>query len=319
MSRFTVISFYTPDFAHFATDLRADCNRFGYPCHIVQIEKSRSLIDTWDCKVEFIHDAINRFGTILWLDVECRILSPIPEEWAAPLTSTFPMEKSRPISTGVLMLNRLHAPLAEVWSRHARKNNNLPDDFVLEFLLSQYDLPFNYIETEFFDQGSSAQIVRGQWKTNNTVVQHPTINRWPDPIRYSLAFNGEELSTETDEAMKLARKRKYLYWRNFGGDFKAVDELMASEEDFEHKLNDWVFHPATQQYAPVQYWSTQPELFGVKPLTYAKYKKNTANGFKENPFRVKALKRMRLSNSEKYIYPIKKQSFLKRLKALLNI
>ena len=229
------------------------------------------------------------------------------------------MEKSRPISTGVLMLNRLHAPLAEVWSRHARKNNNLPDDFVLEFLLSQYDLPFNYIETEFFDQGSSAQIVRGQWKTNNTVVQHPTINRWPDPIRYSLAFNGEELSTETDEAMKLARKRKYLYWRNFGGDFKAVDELMASEEDFEHKLNDWVFHPATQQYAPVQYWSTQPELFGVKPLTYEKYKKNTANGFKENPFRVKALKRMRLNNSEKYIYPIKKQPFLKRLKALLNI
>lgn len=319
MSRFTVISFYTPDFAHFAVDLKQDCTQFGYPHHIVKVAAARSLTDTWDRKVDFIHESIKRLGTVLWLDVECRLLSRIPVDWTAPLTSTFPMGNSRPVSSGVLMLDRAHAPLVEVWSRHARKHAELPDDYVLEFLLGQYDLPFTYIETEFFNRQTPAQIVRGQWKAEGTIVQHPTINRWPDPVGYSLAFNGGELSAETDPEMKRARKRKYLYWRNFGGDFDAVDALMATDDIHEHELDGWVFQPATQQYAPSPYWPVQPETFGVKPLTLAKFQENIARGYLENPFRKKALRQMRLEPADKTVYPIHQTGPLQWLKPALGL
>ena len=74
------------------------------------------------------------------------------------------MGKSDPVSTGLLWLDSSHLPLVKVWAKHARKYPDLPDDFVLEFLLREYDLPFTYIETEFFDRLKNSQIIRGQWK-----------------------------------------------------------------------------------------------------------------------------------------------------------
>ena len=314
MKRFTVISFYTPDFACFASGLKQDCEKFGYAHEIREVEESASLVDTWDRKVDFIGEAINRHGAVLWLDVECRLLAPVPENWSAPLTSTFPMGGSCPVSTGVLLLDRPHQPLVKVWSRHARKYPELPDDFVLEFLLREYDLPFNYIETEFFDRRKMAQIVRGQWQGKGIVVQHPTINRWPDPARYHHAFNGKELSSEPDPAMRVARKRKSLFWRNFGGDFEEVEHIMSSGVNEEREIDGWIFHPACHQYAPRQYWPDLAEVFGVKPLTLAKFIEHTQNGFKENIFRTKMLRKMRLSREEKSLYPLRKSSFFRKPK-----
>jgi hypothetical protein len=315
LNRFTVISFFTPDFAHFACDLRADCERFGYPCRIEEVAEAGSLTETWDRKVEFIGESIRRLGTVLWLDVECRLLAPIPVDWAAPLTSTFPMGNSRPVSTGVLMLDRSHLPLMEVWGRHARKHADLPDDFVLEFLLGQYDLPFTFVETEFFDRRTPAQIVRGQWETEGTIVQHPTINRWPDPMRYARTFNGPKgRSVDADPEMRVARKRKSLFWRNFGGDFEEVERMMASDSEQEHVLNGWVFDPAQQEYAPLPYWPSMPEIFGVKPLTRAKFREHAGKGFQENPFRRKVLRSMRLERMEKTVCPLKKPRFFGVLK-----
>ena len=152
MSKFTVISFYTPDFACFASDIIADCKKFNYSYDIREVDYSDTLVDVWDRKVEFIGECIERHGSVLWLDVECRIINPIPDNWTSPLTSTFPMGKSDPVSTGLLWLDSNHLPLVKVWAKHARKYPDLPDDFVLEFLLREYDLPFTYIETEFFDR-----------------------------------------------------------------------------------------------------------------------------------------------------------------------
>ena len=309
MNRFTIISFYTPDFSHFAEDLRADCERFGYQSEIVEIAESSSLVGTWDHKVEYIGEALKRLGPVLWLDVECRLCSPIPENWSAPLTSTFPMGKSRPVSTGVLFLDPSHIPLVEVWSRHARKAIDLPDDYVLEFLLSQYQLPFTFIETEFFDRHKPAQIVRGQWMAEGAVIQHSTINRWPDPVKYSRAFNGKsEDSPHSLLEARTSRKRKTLFWRNFGGSFDAVERAMLTDSNSEHEISGWIFHPATQEYAPVQYWDSHPDFFGVKPMNREAFYKHTGRGFKINPFREKAIRRMRLSREERSVYPLKKRN-----------
>jgi len=313
LSKFTIISFYTPDFSHFAKDLRADCEHFGYQFEIVEIPESQSLVGTWDRKVEYIGNALKRLGPVLWLDVECRLRSPIPENWAPPLTSTFPMGKSRPVSTGVLLLDPSHIPLVEVWIRHAHKATDLPDDYVLEFILSQYELPFTFVETEFFDRQKPAQIVRGQWMAEGVVIQHSTINRWPNPVRYSEVFNGKnERSSDVNFESRAARKRKTLFWRNFGGDFGKVDEIMSSEGDAEHELNEWVFHPASKQYAPVQYWDTHPEFFPVKPLTREAFYEHTGRGFQINPFRENAIRRMRLSCEEQTVYPLKRKGGFRR-------
>lgn len=319
MSRFTVISFYTPDFHCFASDIIADCKKFNYSFDIRQVDYSDTLVDVWDRKVEFIGECIERYGSVLWLDVECRIINPIPEDWAAPLTSTFPMGKSNPVSTGLLWLNGDHLPLVQVWARHARKYPDLPDDFVLEFLLSEFDLPFTYIETEFFDRLKNSQIVRGQWQCEGLIIQHPTINRWPSPTKYHLAFNGEDLSSDSNPVMRIARKRKALYWRNFGGDFDEVDLIMRSESGKDHEINDWVFQPVSQHYAPKQYWDSDPEIFGVKPLSMKKFQDRNIVGFEENSFRARMLKKMKLTKDEKSIYPNKKRRFIDLLTAARNL
>ncbi|MCP4848824.1 MAG: hypothetical protein GY899_12855 [Verrucomicrobiaceae bacterium] len=217
-----------------------------------------------------------------------------------------------------MLLDPSHIPLVDVWSRHAREATNLPDDYVLEFLLSQYALPFNFIETEFFDRHKPAQIVRGQWMAEDVVIQHSTINRWPNPVRYSRAFNGKsEQTSDSRLETQIARKRKTLFWRNFGGSFDQVEKIMITDSDTEHELNGWVFHPARQEYAPVQYWDSHTEFFGVKPMTREAFYEHTGRGFRINPFREKAIRGMRLSRDEKSVYPLKSRGgILHRVKTL---
>ena len=302
MSCFTVISFYTPDFAHFASDLKADCDRLGYSHNIVEVEDSGLLTDIWDRKVDYILQSLKDFGSVLWLDVECRLLTSIPDDWAPPLTCTFPLKAGRPLSTGVLMLSSEHIPFVKVWSKYARKYEDLPDDFVLEFLLSQYDLPFVYVHTEFFDRSTPAQVVRGQWSNEDTVVQHPTINRWQKPVQYSLTFNGKKTDSKKCLQEERSRKRKYIYWRNFGGDFNRVEELMSTDIDRDYEISNWVFNPSRQKYSPSQYWPEYADTFGVKPLTKSRFEQNILHGFPANKHREKSLRRMRLNYEDKSLF-----------------
>ena len=66
-------------------------------------------------------------------------------------------------------------------------------------------------------------------------------------------------------------------------------------------------------YAPKQYWDSEPEMFGVKPLSLKKFLDRNMGGFEENLFRKKMLKIMRLSKEEKSIYPNKKNKIMNLL------
>lgn len=304
MSAYTIISFYTPNFSHFASSLKADCDRLGYPHRIVETDPSRSLTAIWDRKVDYILENLRELGSVLWLDVECRLLTKIPDDWIAPLTCTFQMKNGRPLSTGALMLSKEHIPFVELWSKYSKKYAELPDDFVLEFLLRHFDLSFQYIHTEFFDRTNPAQVVRGQWKTEHTVIQHSTINRWETPTVYSETFNGTRKNKRTvNRCEERARKRKYIYWRNFGGDYDEVDALMNSRVDKDFEVAEWVFNPSSQQYSPKPYWPSISEDFGVKPLTKEKYRRNINNGFAENKHRQQSLRRMRLNREDRPLAP----------------
>ena len=113
--------------------------------------------------------------------------------------------------------------------------------------------------------------------------------------------------------MRIARKRKVLYWRNFGGDFDEVELIMNSDSEKDYEINGWVFQPLSQHYAPKQYWDSDPEIFGVKPLSMKKFRDRNMGGFEENSFRAKMLKKMKLTKEEKSIYPNKKRRLINLL------
>ena len=94
---------------------------------------------------------------------------------------------------------------------------------------------------------------------------------------------------------------------------------MRSESGKDHEINDWVFQPVSQHYAPKQYWDSDPEIFGVKPLSMKKFQDRNIVGFEENSFRARMLKKMKLTKDEKSIYPNKKRRFIDLLTAARNL
>ena len=181
-------------------------------------------------------------------------------------------------------MSKEHIPFVELWSKYPKKYAKLPDDFILEFL----------------DHTCPAQVVRGQWKNESTIIQHPTINRWETPIVYSETFNGiGKNKGAVNQSAERARKRKIIYWRNFGGDYDEAEALMLSGVDKDFEIAEWIFNPKWQQYSPKPYWPSISEDFGVKPLTRDKFIQNFSIGFTENKHRQQSLKRMRLDRKDR--------------------
>ena len=313
----TVISYCTPNFRCFAAGLRADCERLGYPLHLEEIEKQfETVIQAFDFKIEFIRDMVRRYGQILWLDVECRIARHVPDDWQSPLISTYTHGGSTGFSSGVLMLDRDHLELIELWLKYARYYPNYPDDFVLDFLSQSLSLDFRTIPFALYDRDSTSPVARGLWKNSHTVVQHPTINRWAEPIKYRQAFNGKQQDRSREDA--IARQRKTIFYRNFAGDFREVDRVMRAGNDAEYRAADWVFNAVEWTYAPDLFWPQIPGDYASKPRSYAKSREYYEQPAKAKSFRQCAIASMRLDDGDARRYGLKQQfTFRQRARHLL--
>jgi hypothetical protein len=80
-----VIAWATASYAGLARGLRVDCRRLGYPFHLYEVDAEYPLPRPRLVQ----HPAVMRrgveeFGTVLFLDVECRIVAPIPAQWRPP-------------------------------------------------------------------------------------------------------------------------------------------------------------------------------------------------------------------------------------------
>jgi hypothetical protein len=78
-----LISFaYGDDYYHRAADtLRADCARHGVDCHIVRVDlpAGTQWIEACRYKVRFMAECAAQFDRPLWwIDVDCRLLAPLP-------------------------------------------------------------------------------------------------------------------------------------------------------------------------------------------------------------------------------------------------
>ena len=291
---FTVITYFTPDFAGFLEGLSADCDRLGYPLHKHACSHTfENLIAAFDYKIEFIRRAIVEFGRVLWLDVECRIDRPIPSDWNSPLISCYTSGTSAGLSSGVLMLDPDQLWLVELWSRYAQKSPRFPDDFVLDFLATRVDLPFRTIPFEFYDRRATCAISRGEWRNEHTVIRHPTTNRWPHPLQYREAFNGRRREKRSTVEL-LARARKTIFYRNFAGDFDVVDREMTAGQHSEFRYADWVFDTQLRYYAPERFWPDIKADFTARPHCFQDSWEQFQNAPARRPFRQEAIARMRL-------------------------
>ena len=302
MQQFTVVTYFTPDFECFAPGLKEDCRTLGYPIHCEGLtERFDDVIQAFDFKISFIREMVKRYGEVLWLDVECRIVKPIPEHWSSPLISTYDTEGSNGFSSGVLMLDESQLDFIDLWMKYAQRYPQYPDDFVLDFLSDCISLDFATVPLEFYDRKTQRPIARGLWKNEHTVIQHPTINRWPEPMRYRKAFNGKERRRRS-ERESISRQRKSLFYRNFAGDFQSVDEVMHAGIETEYRTADWVFDSVRQLYAPELYWPDFVDDFTSKPRSFEKSWENFNNRPKGQTYRISAIRDMRLDATDAMRY-----------------
>jgi hypothetical protein len=191
------------------------------------------------------------------------------------------------------MLSERHADLLEIWSRYALKYPASPDDFVLDFLRRRDRVAIDTIPMVFYDRAAPVPVVRGEWRNAHTVIQHPSINRWPKPARYRDAFCG---SSKRDVAAT-TRQRKHLFFRNFGGEFARVEQWMR-QGDGRLCESAWVFDAVSGRYAPELFWESHPDEYFCKPRRL----EDSWRGFEQEPrggrYRDRAIKRMKLDAAD---------------------
>jgi hypothetical protein len=261
-SSFTVISWCNQAYKYLSKGLEADCKRLGYDFHLYEIERDfPSLISAWCNHPRIIRRGVQDFGNVLFLDVECRIVQSLPGHWKAPLVSVrHPLQHFWiTYNTGTVMANESCLQWIDAWISIMEKwdMGNLPDDAYIYWPNDICDeLAFNAAITafgvepvtpllEYVDRHGTAEIARGLWKNDHTIVQHPTIHHWPkehDPIEC-----------------------KKLFWQNFPGDPETIASLMQSGQPSLEK-NHWIFDPQAGQYGPAEYYELHPRSWSDIPV-----------------------------------------------------
>jgi len=262
IEEFTVITWCNQAYKHLSEGLRSDCARLGYKFHLYEIERDfPSLISAWCNHPRIIQRGVQDFGAILFLDVECRIVKPLPRHWKAPLVSVRSPRQYFWIryNTGTVMADETCGPWLAAWI-HIIENwgmENLPSDAFVYWPNDICDeLAFNAAVTafgvelvtpllEYVDRHGEAEIARGLWKNEHTIVQHPTIHHWPkekDPVEC-----------------------KKLFWQNFPGNPDAAAALMKSHGSTVH-MDGWVFDVPRQVFGPEEYFRAHRRPWSDTPV-----------------------------------------------------
>jgi hypothetical protein len=262
-ARFTCISWATQSYKHLFDGLRSDCRRWGYPCHLYEVDAEySSLVKAWCNHPKIIRRGIEQFGTVLFMDLECRIVAPIPDRWSAPLVSVRKPRQKFWIryNTGTVMADRSCLPWVDAWIRliddwemgnlesgdYIEWPGDICDELALAAALAALGVGVNTAELEYIDRKTRAEIVRGLWKNEHTIVQHPTIHHWikeHDPIEC-----------------------KKLFVQNYPGEPAEGDEIFARARGLVQR-NHWFFDTDRRVYAPADYWGADARPWIDEPVT----------------------------------------------------
>jgi len=257
----TCISWATQSYAHLAQGLREDCARLGYRHYLYEVDAHYlSLMKAWCNHPHIIRRGVLEFGQVLFLDVECRILKPLPPTWTAPLVSVrHPTQKFWiRYNSGTLMADERCLPWIDTWIailEDWRLGDLQPDDFIhwpgdlcdelaLAAALAAHAVKPATPELEYVDRTYPAELARGLWANSSTIVQHPTQHHWPktlDPVEC-----------------------KKLFRQNFPGDPGLADTLFSETSGLvEH--HGWTFDTTALTYAPTEFWPSDARPWTATP------------------------------------------------------
>lgn len=248
--KFTCIAWASGPYKAMFRNLRADCERFGYPSHLYEIDEDySSLLQAWCNHPRIIRKGVEEFGTVLYLDVECRIVAPIPQSWRAPLVSIRWPEQKFWIryNSGTVMADESCIPWLDAWIRvidewkmgelaredHVHWPGDLCDELALAAALGAFGVAVHTPRLEYVNRHSDAEIARGLWRNEHTVIQHPTQHHWRKE------FDAVEC--------------KKLFVQNYSGDPLDAESFFAGERDL-HSQHGWIFDAKRRLYGPEEFW-----------------------------------------------------------------
>jgi len=259
---FTVITWCTSDYKYLAEGLISDCKALGYDYHIYELDKEfPNLAAAWCNHPRIIRQGVEDFDNVLFVDIECRIVKPIPEHWQAPLVSVREPTQNFWITynTGTVMANKLCIPwldawvrLVEAWGMDKLNNdayiywpNDIGDELPFNAAVTMLDIRLNTVKLSYLDRNSHAEIARGLWKNSHTIIQHPTIHHWP----------------KEDDLIEC----KKLFVQNFSGDPEIAETLFTLPENIVEN-NGWLFDTVEKCYAPKEFWPQNKRKWIADPV-----------------------------------------------------
>jgi len=247
---FTVICWCTQSYKHLSKGLQEDCKKYNYPFHLYEVDKEyNNLVNAWCNHPKIIKRGVEDFGNILFLDLECRIVKPIPAHWEAPLVSVREPEQGFWIkyNTGTVMANKKSIKWLDAWIRlidewkmDTQNNdvfihweNDICDELPFNAAVTALNIKLNTVKLSYYDRNLNAEIARGLWKNEYTIIQHPTIHHW--------------------QKEKNLKECKKLFIQNYPGDFNDIIDYFNKRKPL-YKTNGWIFDSENLIYAPLEYW-----------------------------------------------------------------
>ncbi|MEM5581016.1 hypothetical protein WNZ15_01040 [Roseibium sp. AS2] len=242
----TVISWCTGDYKYLADGLSQDCRRLGYPFRLYEIDRTYpDLVQAWCNHPRIIRQGVLDHGTVLFLDVECRIVRPLPASWQPPLVSV--RQPAQPFwityNTGTVMADTSCLAWLDAWIRvidqwqmetlpgtaYIRWPNDICDELAFHAAVAALDVKLNKVALEYEDRTRPAGIVRGLWKNDHTIVQHPTLHHWVK-------------EADPEECKK-------LFVQNYAGCPEDAEALFSTDQGIV-RTDGWQFDTSARTYAP---------------------------------------------------------------------
>ena len=304
MTDLKIVAYGTKNFVGtYSQGLKNDCKTFNYECDIITIPDFKSISEINFYIQSQMIDYISKTEAkrVCFMDPECRILKRFPKEWTDPGVPwcTYKIQHGDQevlnYEYGYTLPNRImmqpffcgkeDLEWMQWWLKVSTDISNIkdkvyvPNELFLELALTFNNIKFKHgIITYNREYKGPHIIVKGLWKTNDTVVQHPSIQA--------------VLDTSVLPANPEKRNDNMLHIRDLHNHFqdfntiKIIDNLMLKEKtdikDWPTKTlpvrintinwfrcDEWLFRPSTGEVKNVNY-----SLIKYHPSINIKLKQN---------------------------------------------
>ncbi len=293
-----VITYTTPDFKKYSLQLEKDCLKFNIDYFNYDVEPPDDFFELMKLKLKLIKKTLKHTDKVLYVDVESRILKPFPNWWYDCEFLVAKKENKKSVSStafansGFIWVDKKRIDLIEksleidsyITNTTSITQKAWCDDIISIITLNNLDkIKTTKLNYNRFSKGEY-ELVRGNWKDQHTVIQHPTNNVWLDNRDfYNQATSGtftlvnhmKNLTIDLLENLAnlmIETSDDIDRWEEIGA---SVHEKVDGRNVF--CINDWVFDPKDNRYSPLEYFNIKRKMFRQDDYNFIKNYVKVAN------------------------------------------